>query len=702
MGFFPTFKETRSKAPSDDYWYSNFTGMGTTSAGVDVNEANSIKYLTVFACVSLIAGDIGRVPLILYKRKGDSKKRAVNHPLYDILHSVPNSETTSFNWRETSQTHLLLWGNTYSQIIRNGVNNIIGLVQIPDPGGVELDRKSGQLFYKWSVNGKEFVKRREDIFHVPGFGYNGLKGFSLIALARESIGLAMALEEFGSRYFGEGTHPTGQVNLERSLGDPEKKKQWLKDFKNQYASLGKTHNVMVLDKGVEFKSMAIPMEDAQFLGSRDHQKSDICGMYHVPPHKVALHGSNSNYSNLEQENQGYIDSCLIHWVTRWEQNISMQLLTPKERRAGYFAEFELKGLLRGDSQARKEIYSMFLNSGVPMNRILALENMEPVEGGDVGYIQGAMVPVNQIAEINKAKIDQMNKPKVAPIETKEPDESQEPASRMEKRAIDKFNKIEKEAQPAFWRTAQNILEYETPLIKKALDKITRTAGDDMSVWLEGFYDQHRPYVRNKFAPVMEKYARTINAEASRIIGKPIGMVPELEEFMHDYLERYAFRYCHAGKRQLQDLIIANALDPDAFKLAITERLDEWLEKSADKIKEAETVRMSNAVARETWKDHGVTKLRWVAIGKSCPFCNYLNGKVVGIEKNFLEAGEVIYISTKSGDSHIYNPLDPNSERPDVDYDDPLTTESKWQALKTRGPKAHAPIHRGCDCKVMPE
>ncbi|MCP4607543.1 MAG: hypothetical protein GY845_02345, partial [Planctomycetes bacterium] len=274
--------------------------------------------------------------------------------------------------------------------------------------------------------------------------------------------------------------------------------------------------------------------------------------------------------------------------------------------------------------------------------------------------------------------------------------------RTENRDISKLRELEANIIPKISRVAQKILNYETSKIKKAIEKLTRSQADDVNEWLEDFYNQHGAYVRVKFAPVMEKYAHAINREASRIVGKPLGMTPEVEQYTKDYLEKYAFRYCHAGKRQLQALIIEEALNPELFKVELVQRLEEWLEKRADKIAADESVRASNALSREVWRNHGVTKLKWVARGESCPFCNHLNGKVVGIEKNFLEAGDVIYVNDKlPGKNHIYNPLDPNSKKPDVDYDDPLTNQANWQALKTHGQKAHAPIHRGCDCRVMP-
>src|SRR5210317_211411 len=211
----------RAFGPSDDFWYSP-VGF-PSSAGVRVSEKTALQYLTLYACVSLISGDLARLPLNLYRRRPDGGKDLVTeHKLFDLLHNVPNPETTSFNWRETLQGHLLLWGNSYSFIERMSGNGgkIKALWQLPDPGAVKVDRQGGELVYKYKDdNGKEVVRTRDQIFHIAGFGFNGLVGRSMIAMAREAIGLGISLEQFGSKYFSEGTHPSGVLEMERVLGD---------------------------------------------------------------------------------------------------------------------------------------------------------------------------------------------------------------------------------------------------------------------------------------------------------------------------------------------------------------------------------------------------------------------------------------------------------------------------------------------------
>ena len=386
----------------DDFWYG-LTG-GPTKAGVQVSEKTALKYLTVFACVSLISGDIARLPLILYQKNRDGgKNRVLTHPLSDLLHNAPNPQTTSFHWREASQNHLLLWGNTHSRIIRTPLSKEINaLVQVKNPGGMQIKKYRNGTFYEWMEDGKRKRVAKKDMFHIPGFGFDGIFGMSMIALAREAIGLGLATENFGSTFFGNGTHPSGIYEMDGYLGD--NKADFVKALKNGFAGLGKAHKIMIAEGGAKYKPLTVPPNDAQFLETRNFQKIEICGMYHVPPHKIAIHGHNSDNNSLETENANYVDSCLMHWIVRWEQSIALQLLTREERQQGLFVEFLVDGLLRGDSQARAEYYNkIFQVAGIKPNEIRAKENMNPIPGGDESFVMLNMIPLSmagQVAEEN--------------------------------------------------------------------------------------------------------------------------------------------------------------------------------------------------------------------------------------------------------------------------------------------------------------
>ena len=357
---------TGSLTDHSDFWYG--VNGGPTKAGVNVSEESAIKYLAVFSCVSLIADDLARLPLILYQNMGgDETRRATEQPLYDIMHNAPNKDTTSFNWREVAENHCLTWGNSYNKIERfPRTGEIKSITQIPRPGTVAVKRNRKGIYYEWHGNKNaineqitaetvgggltRFRVPKRDIFHIPGWSMNGLVGMSMIAIAREAIGLGIAAGQFGSEYFGQGIHPSAIFKTDKNLGD--NRNDYINSVNSQYGGLGKSHKAMVLEMGIDYKQIEIPMDDAQFLQTREFQKLDICGMYKVPPHKIAIHGKNSNNNNLEQENGSYVSQCLMPWLVRWEQNMNFQLLTQDQRQQGYYFEFLVDGLLRGDSKAR--------------------------------------------------------------------------------------------------------------------------------------------------------------------------------------------------------------------------------------------------------------------------------------------------------------------------------------------------------------
>jgi HK97 family phage portal protein len=217
-------------------------------------------------------------------------------------------------------------------------------------------------------------------------------------LQEKRLPLGIAARDYGSLFFGQGTHPAGVFSTDKNLGDNER--QFVKDLQAQYAGLGKSHKAMVLQGGMTYNPITIPMDDAQFIATRQHQDLDICGMYKVPPHKIAIHGANSNNNNLEQENGSYVSQCLRPWLVRWEQAMNMQLLTPEDQRQrGLFTEILAEGLLRGDQAARAEYYnSMWSQGAMSANDINKIENRNPVPGGDQYFVPLNFIPSDMAAD----------------------------------------------------------------------------------------------------------------------------------------------------------------------------------------------------------------------------------------------------------------------------------------------------------------
>ena len=644
----------RAFGPSDDFWYSP-VGF-PSSTGVRVNEQTALQYLTLYACVSLIAGDLARLPLNLYRRREDGGKDLItDHELYDLLHNAPNPESTSFNWREASQGHLLLWGNTFSFIEREKNGAISALWLKPDPGNMELVRVGGQLKYKYKHEGKEVIRSRDQIFHIPGFGFNSLWGRSMIAMAREAIGMGLSMEQFGSKYFSEGTHPSGVLEMERVLGD--NREEFTKALQKGYAGLGKSHKIMVLENGMTYKPLTVPLEDAQFLESRQFQKTEICGMYHVPPHKIAVHGQNSNYNNLEQENASYVDSCLMHWIVRWESTISQQLLTEVERRQGLFFEFQVQGLLRGDSAARAEYYNKIFQVGaITPNEIRSKENDNPIEGGDQAFVMLNMIPLDKANQAPQLTLEDENEPEQDDARSFWKNADVEYRKKREDRSIAMRDRIAKQYEPLIRDAATAIVNRETMAIKKFLNK---RAMDDFEQFLDDFYSEFPEYIHQKMSPVLRSFMYAIIDQANLEFDLT---EQEFDAEVNEYIDNYSARHVESSHNQMLALI-------DQEPESLETRADEWADRRPGKITANELVRAAGAAFAFAMFAAG-GRLVWRIRGDhTCPYCRTLEGKKIRSNQHFAAPGDEIDVEDGSTPMRIY------------------------------GIHQHPPLHQGCDCYV---
>ena len=343
----------------------------------------------VYACVRVISETVASLPLHLYRHVEEGKRRDTLHPLYFLLHDSPNPEMTSFIFRETLMTHLLLWGNAYAQIVRNGHGEIIGLYPLM-PDKMQVSRaETDELIYLYQSGMKNIAFRREEILHIPGLGFDGLLGYSPIAMARNAIGMSMATEEFGASFFQNGAAPGGILEHPGTLKDPSKvRESWNELFKGS----GNANKVAVLEEGMTYKQIGIPPNEAQFLETRKYQTEEICRIYRVPPHLVA-DLDKATFSNIEHQSISFVVHTIRPWLVRLEQAMNKALLYPAERQR-YFIEFNVDGLLRGDYESRMRGYATARQNGwMSANDIRRLENMNLIpkeEGGDLYLINGNM------------------------------------------------------------------------------------------------------------------------------------------------------------------------------------------------------------------------------------------------------------------------------------------------------------------------
>lgn len=372
--------------------------FGTSGSGKSVTAKTAIQVSAVYACIRVIAETVASLPLHVYAVTEKGSMKAQEHPLYRILHDEPNSEMTSFVWREAMLTHLLLWGNSYSQIIRSGRGKIIGLYPLL-PDRMEVDRdNAGMLTYTYSLaSGQTVCLRPEDVLHIPGLGFDGVMGYSPIALEKNAIGLGIAAEEYGSKFFSNGATPSGVLTHPNTVKDPKKLRE---SWNAAYGGSVNSGKVAILEENMRFERISMPNNEAQFLETRKFQVSEICRIYRVPPHLIG-DLEHATFSNIENQSISFGVHTIRPWLVRIEQALNRQLFAEKEK-GSFYAQFNMDGLMRGDYKSRMEGYAIARQNGwMSANDIRELENMNPipeVDGGNEYLVNGNMIRIAQAAQ----------------------------------------------------------------------------------------------------------------------------------------------------------------------------------------------------------------------------------------------------------------------------------------------------------------
>lgn len=412
MGIFTGLFRSRDKPKNSTAGsvYSFF--MGNSISGKRVNERTSMQMTAVYSCVRILSEAVASLPLHMYRYTETGTEKAVDHSLYTIMHDEPNPEMTSFVFRETLMTHLLLWGNAYAQIIRNGKGEVIALYPLmPDRMNVDRDKR-GMLYYEYTVSTDDAPINKDskvllspsDVLHIPGLGFDGLVGYSPIAMAKNAIGLAIATEEYGSKFFANGATPGGILEYPGVVKDPDMvRESWNRGFSGSQ-NAGK---VAILEEGMKYTPISIAPEQAQFLETRRFQINEIARIFRVPPHMVG-DLEKLSFSNIENMSREFVTYTLDPWVVRWEQAMHRALLSEGEKK-DFFFKFNVEGLLRGDYQSRMNGYATARQNGwMSANDIRRLEDLDmiPAElGGDLYLVNGNMVPLTDAGAAYKNKND---------------------------------------------------------------------------------------------------------------------------------------------------------------------------------------------------------------------------------------------------------------------------------------------------------
>lgn len=626
-----------------------------SAAGPAVTPQSSLRATTVYACVRIISESIASLPLPLYRQQRRNKIKAVEHPLYRVLHDQANPEQTAMEFRELQLSHVLLWGNSYSEIEWDERGQVIALWPL-FPDRVTVRREADdQLWYYVDVPGAGSQRLPwYRVHHIRGLSGDGVMGYSPIRVAAlQAVGLALAAEEYGARFFGNGARPGGVLEHPGKLSSEAQTRlqnSWVADV----GGLSNAHRVKVLEEGMKYTPITMPPNEAQFLETRKYQVTDIARIFRVPPHLLA-DLDRATFSNIEHQGREFVGYTLTPWMVRQEQAISRDLLTADEQRT-YYARHTVAGLLRGDTQARYQSYDVAIRNGIlSPNEARELEDMNPRPGGDT-FLQ----PLNMAASGGPAT------PRHASIRAHE--QAHERREEEEEIAEDRRSVINRQVR-LFEDAAGRLVKREVSDIRRAVKRYL--AKDDVAgflAWLAQFYEDLRSAMPDYFISIMESLAETISAEiASEIDGNDDGLTDDLQAFISEYLEKYASGYTVGGEKQLRTLIADANEDAKAATESINERIDEWEETKASREGFAQAFEAANALAVAVYAAAGVMFLRWAASGKSCPYCQRMNGRRTPTGATFVEAGGSI-----DGD---------DGEPP----------------LKVSRNVKHPPIHGGCDC-----
>ena len=620
-----------------------------SKAGPRINEANA-ETLAAFWCgVRVLSESVASLPLLLFRRLDNGgRERATDHHIYSILRTVWNPLMPAFTGKEMVMRHAVGWGNSFHEIQRRRNGEIAALWPLlPDrtSANVVNDRK----FITTRVGGDEITLKGRDVLHIPGPGFDGVMGKSVVRLARESLGLTSAAEEFGSRFFGNGANASGALEHPSRLG-PEAHERLKSDFEKKTTGIENAHRPMILEEGMKFNPFSIPPDDAQFLETRKFQVTEVARWLNLPPHKLK-DMERATFTNIESQNREFLTDSLKPWLTRIEEGATLALLTEQERET-YFIEFVTEGFLRGDSTAQAEFFTKMFNIGtMSQNDIRAKLNENPIDDGDTYYVPLNMVPADQAGTL----ID---------------DPPPEGASIRTERRVAGRQRQRQAHMPVFVTAFHNVLNRELTAGRRALKRAfgERTV-EEFQQWVEEFYQDYGKTVTERLLPVLMSYGQNTLQAVAAEMGQD--EPADGDEFIRDFANRLGIRWSASSRKQLRDLIRKHADDPESLQDAVTAKFDHWHDQRAEQSARDETVRAGEALTVFGYAAAGVVTIAWVLSGGGCPLCEQMSGRTVGITQSFASQGDVV------------NPSDGSTA---------LTVNSRI---------GHPPLHRGCDCAIVP-
>jgi len=641
-------------------------GGESSQSGIRINDNVALTLSAVWKAINTTSGSIAAMPLKVFPRSPDGGKReAPEHPVWQLLHETgtgPNPEMCVGVWLEFVLLSLLLRGNSINEVIYVKNTRVPAQIWPISTDIVTREFDNGRTFYLVRGPGEPRRVEQDRILHVLGPG-DGYWGKSPVHLARESLGLSVATERYGSAFFGNSATPSGFLVHPAGLKF-EHRQNILKEFEGRHGGTRGAHRVGVMGDGIKWQQVGLSAEDSQFLESRKFQIEEIARWFNIQPHKIGAL-EHATFTNIEQQNIEFVQDTLSPWLTRNQQAMNKMLLTVKDRADGFFIEFIPEQRLRGDTEVRSGFYStQFQTGALTPNEIRKRENNNPIEGGDQAFVQLNLIP---LAQAGSMTVDERAR-------LLEAGSGAEHRTAPSNRGMIGRRRLTTTFQEPVRDAFVRMIRGEIRNIRTKLK-----AADDVGEFLrfiERYYmEENPPFVRKTIDPVLAPFGRAIAGEAVDEVNtdvQPPDMIPAVDA----YLESLSNRASVQSRIEIEELV--QGTDDADIPDALEERFVAWDEGTpngrsrAERMADNETNKMANFVARGVFAGMGVVFLKWRTVGKNCPYCNAMNGRTVGIQQPFLAAGTE------------------------------FQPEGADTPLKLRGQTKHPPLHRGCDCMVVPD
>lgn len=639
-----------------------------------VTETSALSVTAVFACVQVIAETLASLPLITYRQlQPRGRERATSHPLYGLLHDRPNPEMSAMPFREALLGHVCLWGTGYAEIQRDADDRPIALWPLRPDRMSAARTSSGQLYWQYRMpDGTDKPFDDRNLLRITGIGSNGIRGYSRIQLADEAIGLALDAQSFGARFFQNDSRPGGVLQSKDRLSD-EAFEHLKQSWEEAHRGVGNAWRVAILEEGVTWQQVGLPPGDAQWIETRKLSVVEIARLYRVPLHLIQ-HLEQATFTNIEHQSLDFVIHTVRPWAQRFEEACERVLLSDVERQTLY-VEHLVDGLLRGDLKTRYEAYSIGSQNGfLSANDVREIENLNPIpaeEGGDVYRVQLNMTSLKSLlveTPEQAASAQGAQNGRALPTDLPEDGFPAETRARWPVGSAQSRLRIAGRYERLLRDAANRIVRREASEVRAACKRYltSRDLGEFRS-WLRRYYGDFGAYVARTMTPSMLAFGEAIEEDAAAELGEDAAF-SAVEAWLHAYATTFGQDYAARSRGQLDALLdqaIADETDPAE---AVDTRVGEWENSRPRKVSHNELTRLAGALVIAAWSKRGVKRIQWVGLGgKECAFCRKLDGKIVGIEHDFVSQGD------------------------DVEGDE------QTGSFRADRPYRHPPIHGFCKC-----